>query len=455
MSDDLRFTEDQEPINGRFWIPGKHDRKAPGALYLKKGQEALLEISMFQDEGDDPFRSSASPNTSENSVQAAHRSWFADACKVLHGEDDQGQRLTLLNCHSSRSNSTLAKVGHSYNCQTVIFGRSLPSDDLLFDGIEMRFDHQEEWLGHDRLGQHQIIGDRKTDDERYIKIPISKETTLPLNLPGYAKSSFDLVWGVSSKATKQTFRSWSYLCLQFDSPRTWDQTKEVIQSWRKFFSLAMRTAADLVELRLLRKDHTYFSKEDQLRGLPTWIARSHSPEVEHPKADRRFHCNFSDIRPQFPEIVRSWQRIAEPWSAVLHRFFAVTTPRDLYMNESFLFLAQAIEALHRARTGHQDVPMKQAAKEAYLQSPTELQDHLGPRKAFTDQLHKTRNYWTHHGKPTPDDDPEVLDDVPLIVMSDKLRFIVEAAIMKEIGIPDNCISNVWSPRWQGHFVDFK
>jgi hypothetical protein len=455
MAEDLRLTEDQEPISGRFWLPASEDRKASGVLYLKKGQEALLEVSMFQDEGEDPFRSPALSDPSENSVQTAHRLWFAGAFKVLHGEDDQGRRLTLLNCHSSHSNSTLAKIGHSYSCQTVIFGRSLPPDDLLFDGIDLRFDHQEQWIAQNRLGHHQIIGDKKTDDERYIKIPILKETSIPLDLRGYTKSSFDLLWGVSSKSTEQTFRSWSYLCLHFESPRSLSQTAEVVQSWRKFFSLAMRTTVDLVELHLLRKDHTYIFNEDQLRELPVWISRSHSSDVEDPKSDRNFHYNFSDIHSHFPAIVERWEQLAEPWSAVLHRFFAVTTPRDLYMNESFLFLAQAIEALHRSRTGNQDVPMKQAAKEAYLQSPTELRDYLGPRKAFTDQLHKTRNYWTHHGKPTPDDDPEVLDDIPLILMTDKLRFIVEAAIMKEIGIPDSCISNVWSPRWQGHFVDFK
>jgi len=37
----------------------------------------------------------------------------------------------------------------------------------------------------------------------------------------------------------------------------------------------------------------------------------------------------------------------------------------------------------------------------------------------------------------------------------KLRWIIESAIMLEIGIPDNIISKIWSDKWRGQWVTYE
>jgi len=95
-----------------------------------------------------------------------------------------------------------------------------------------------------------------------------------------------------------------------------------------------------------------------------------------------------------------------------------------------------------------------AAKEAYLNSPADLQEILGARGKFIRLFRKTRNYWTHYGEPSPESDPEVLDDHALYEFSEKLRWIVESAILRELGVPDHCVSRVWSQQWKSRTVTF-
>jgi hypothetical protein len=147
--------------------------------------------------------------------------------------------------------------------------------------------------------------------------------------------------------------------------------------------------------------------------------------------------------------------MTESWAAVLHRFVAISSQRELWVNEQFLFLAQAIESLHRARIGSTaSITFLNAARQAWEESPVELQKLLGERDVFSSTLRKSRNYWTHYGKPGPGDDPEVLDGDALIIFSEKLRWIVEAAILREIGIPEANVARVWSERWCLRFVNF-
>ena len=98
--------------------------------------------------------------------------------------------------------------------------------------------------------------------------------------------------------------------------------------------------------------------------------------------------------------------------------------------------------------------MRQAAKEAYLKSPEALRQLLGKRGVFVNQLAESRNYWTHYGHPGPSENPEILDGDELIDLNEKLRRVIEAAILGELGIPDSCIARVWSPKWDSHVISF-
>ena len=194
-----------------------------------------------------------------------------------------------------------------------------------------------------------------------------------------------------------------------------------------------------------------------MEPIPVWIARPHAPKILHEKRTKHdFHFDFTAIEDDFSTIVSQWKNIQQPWAAVLHRFFAVAGPRDLWVNEEFLFLAQAVESLHRARSGQTtQVDVGKAAKEAYLNAPSGLQDLLGNRGSFGKTFRKSRNYWTHYGEPSPETDEQVLSGGDLMDFNEKLRWIVEAAILEEIGVPDSNVARVWSDQWKMRTIKYQ
>ncbi len=446
-----------------FWVPGCEEEKVSGVLQLKAGQVPLLETAKFTYGGlRNMFPSIPKPDpdaTAELRGEQVIKAMFAPARRVLHGHDEHGRFLTLIDCHSAHSQSTLAMVGHSYSCRAAISGAALSADDLKFDGLRLRFDHQDEWLNRYAFGRFAETRDDQHVWKRITKItiPFSDQLSIPLNLDGYAKSEFYLGWTMSPGVSDFHLDSRSYLDFEFTQHRSWDDVLEEIHRWRWFFSLATRTTADLVQVSVFRNEIRVPIGAERMEEMPVWLPRAHAEKVLYPKRlNREFHFTFDDVENTFAEVVRKWESIQKPWAAVLHRFFAIAESRGLWMNEEFLFLAQAIESLHRARTAtSSDVSMAQAAKEAYLQSPAELQNLLGRRGTFVNQVHKSRNYWTHYGTPGHGDDPDILDDGPLIELNEKLRWVVEAAILKEIGIPDQCVARVWSRQWKLQSVQFQ
>lgn len=87
---------------------------------------------------------------------------------------------------------------------------------------------------------------------------------------------------------------------------------------------------------------------------------------------------------------------------------------------------------------------------AWRKSPAALQTLLGDRERFVKQLHQSRNFWTHYGKRGPD----VLEGRDLVNLNEKLRWVIEAAVLFEIGIPEQNVAEVWGDRWRQHWVDF-
>ena len=462
MSIDL--TETQNKIQGIFWLPEHEDQKFSGVLRRKAGQSARLDTASFNYAGlANLFPSRPEPKEGEALSlmgDEVHKAMFPQSHKLIHGHDEHGNPITLYKCHAGSSRSTMAMASNSYSCSAAIFGVHLKSDDLKCDGIRIHLDHLDSWVGRRAFQRYQESYETENGDRKLSKliIPIARSLSIPLDLPSYSRSEFFCAWRLQDKEMELRLTSRVYLDLYFDAPREWSDVLDELHRWRWLLSLATRSSVDIREFAIFRSDVRYPIGEESMEACGVWTKRDHAPKAPKSKlASHAFYFSFSDIETLFPEIIRKWNNIQKPWAAVLHRFFAVSNRRGLWINEIFLFLAQAVESLHRARSGDTDSKgvIERAAKNAYQNSPEELRQLLGDRGLFVRQFRKTRNYWSHYGEPTPQSDPEVLSDLELLDFTDKLRWIVEYAILREIGIPELCASKVWSPQWRGKIVTFE
>ena len=220
------------------------------------------------------------------------------------------------------------------------------------------------------------------DDERKLSkliIPISRSLAIPLALPGYSVSEFFCAWSLKDGETELSLTSRVYLDLYFDAPREWSQVLHEVHRWQWFLSLATRRPVDVREFALYRSDVRHASGKESMKPCQVWMKRDHSRKAPETRSfGYDFHFTFSDVEKVFPEMIKKWNQMHKPWAAVLHRFFAISHRRGLWLNEEFLFLAQAVESMHRARSGDTDGKgiVDRAAKAAYLNLPAELQELL-------------------------------------------------------------------------------
>ncbi len=354
----------------------------------------------------------------------------------------------------------MAMASHSYSCEAAIFGIHMQKEDLNCHGIRLHLDHLDTWTGQRAFHHDYEYREMKDGKKRLSKfiIPISDNLAIPLMLFGYSYSRFFCAWKLNPRHSEFRLKSRVYLDLYFEQPRDWSETLNEVHHWKWLLSLATRKPVDVKEFSLYRADERHPIEKEPMNQYDVWIARDHShKKVTSKQQSIEYHFTYSDVEKIFPLLIEKWKKIQQPWASVLHRFFAISHRRGLWLNEEFLFLAQAVESLHRARTGDTDGKgiVDRAAKQAYLNSPTELQQHLGDRGKFIRLFRKTRNYWTHYGEPSPKTDPEVLGDLTLHDFNQKLRWIVETAILRELGVPDICASKVWSPQWRGQLVTFE
>jgi|GEM_PF-6540765 len=463
MARDYQLNKTLDPIRGMFWFPGEEDQTFSGVLHLEASKSALLETSEFHYKGMEALFSGAPKREKGQSLKLQGKEmddamrWPAH--RIIHGHDDHGNPITLINCHSSNSNSTMIHATRRFRCGAAIFGAHMAGDDLSCDGIRLHFDHMNAWVGRSAFGRYGEFREDKDGKKQLkeIRIPVAEQSGIPLNLSNYQSSEFFCAWHMTSgEINNFKLENRVFLDLCFKEAISWSDALAEAHKWQWFFSLATRTTVDIEHFSLYRNDTRHPVGKNTMEPIPVWIARRHAPEILHKKRTQYdFYFDYDAIENDFSNIIARWHSIQKPWAAVLHRFFAVTSPRDLWVNEQFLFLAQAIESLHRARSGQTNqVDVGKAAKEAYLNAPNDLQTLLGKRGLFVETFRKSRNYWTHYGEPSPETDDRVLSNGDLMNFNEKLRWIVEAAILKEIGLPDTNIANVWGEQWKMRTIKY-
>lgn len=463
MSRNPLLTHDQPPITGMFWLPGDEDNSFPGTLHLKAGKKAKLVTNRFNYGGLlNMFPGAKRPAKGETlklEGEAFNKAQRLPFHPVLHGHDEHGHDITLIRASSGSSRSTLAMSSFNFSCQGVVFGSCFDPKATKFAGVRLRVDHLDEWVGRCAFQHH---GETYTDHEgkkrlSQITIPVARDLAIPLGLPGYRSSRFFCAWAMSYGAQKFELNGEVFFDLLFEESLGWNEVLERVHRWEWFFSLATRDTLDLSCLELYPEGKESSAGEFPNESFSVWLQRRNSATPLHPKrTDHDFHFTFSDVESDFPSVIARWQHLQTTWEAVLHRFFATTAPRDLWMNEEFLFLAQAVESMHRGRNGgsKQNTDLNQAAKSAWEGAPAELQRFLGPKKDFINQFRKTRNYWTHYGEPSPRTDTDVLEGTDLIYFNEKLRFVVEAGLLADLGVPNRCVAKVWGLQWRIQLIDF-
>lgn len=427
---DINLHKDHPSIEGNWWNPLEPQIRWHGTLILKAGETAKVRVVQY---GESFLQSKA----------------VTEPVMVIHGMSKDGKAITLSRCFCLSSSRTFGSEELTFDVQEVIFGAHLLADDLVFSEIQAEFDYLNEWVTYCRFQE------REMDDERgqkEIRLRLNQDHEFPFTAPGYAKAQFYVGYHSSSQAFKFSIESRSNLNITYSENRTLSEIIKDLREWKWFLTLATRNETNIRRLTVFHDNHSIDLGKDIVKfSLDVWIS---SPQKESQvKTLREDDMNFAlpDIRANLSEIVSKWKEMQILWAPTLHRFFASIHRKGLQLPEEFLFQAQALEALYWTRSKNNKVTSREAFIDAWERAPDALKAKLGTKEEFVSLVSINRNYLTHY---RPDDEDKIAGFSELFDLSQKLKFILEVAILKEMGIPDNLVDKVFGVGRWGRLVNY-
>ena len=157
--------------------------------------------------------------------------------------------------------------------------------------------------------------------------------------------------------------------------------------------------------------------------------------------DQRYISDFlvllRDVEDGWPKIMSTWIGYYRKMYDVLNLYFAVVFGEGLLEQHKFLFLAQALEGYHRAKTGSKD---KRTSLAQRLRKITEsvkdfVSSFVADLPTFCATVKDARNYLTHPGGGEKKE-----FDFP--VLWRQVRTTLEICFLRDIGTQEEIISRV-------------
>jgi hypothetical protein len=423
----MNLQRDQEPIDGNWWDPARPEDKWHGTLKLTAGKPAELRVL---DYGRSLLQSSfGSPG---------------EVATLLHGTSSAGKPITLYNSFCQEHRMTEISEERRFQVEQSIFGRHLREEDLVFDEVHVEFDYLNDWVAYRRYEEKEV---EEQEGRKEIRIRLNPDHKFPFEAPGYSAAQFYLGYRSQSSLFQFSIENLSNLQITFSERLPLRDIFRDLTQWRWFLNLATGRDVHLKRLTLFRSDLKLAVGEDSFaEPLEIWASSRGKREDKNLLHPSEMIFSLPDIRPSLSEIITNWKTMQKSWAVVLHRYFATIHREELRLEEQFLFRTQAIEALSRVQSEGKDLSVREAYSHAWDQAPHELREKLGQKEAFVRSVGANRNFLVHY---RPQDEDQVAEFPQLFELSQKLKFILEVAVLRELRVPPSVLERALNgSRWQ-------
>jgi len=468
--------ENEQIYNGKWWLPENPDRKVSGRLTVSKEYGLHFEL-------DEPFDG---PN-----LAAFYR------FPIILGVDVANRKLiTLENCMlliSTFNPPVSEKSGEYYNfynwrgsVTNAYIGVLLPTtDQLVFSKADINLSSLQDWLGISP--DIQIVRSSRKNKKPYFYKALFNYPEIAIK---FNSGKISVVPGLKNLSEYHAFGANAMLRLELTENINLETLlKTYIRPLQDFLSLATGKPNEIVELSLYSKFNPLNDLTHPSLQVPTisvltgnnLIRQGVPTQQNSARYDELF--NASDISGSIGSVLSNWLEFYNKYENICNLYFNVVYSPDLYLENKFLNLAQALESFHRLRFGNQlnpecgapsDIPteeeyqafVKKVLKECpknekdwwrnklqFINEPSlrwrlkslikdseqVMKPLLGDlqSKDFVDKVVNTRNYLTHYSQESYYKSAKGYE---LEVYTSILQILMQSCFLKEIGISPQIIS---------------
>ncbi len=426
--------------SGMWWLPTQQEHKVPGIARFADDDRINLALNGLLE----PEQGSGLPDLPLKKYP------------LILGLTDEGLAITLFDCFDT--NLTISLGGDSKQqclAHVAYLGAHLTvPQEMRFNKIDACYSYLPQWAG-----VFPFRGFQKPFDEIRAfttKGVISVHPTRPLGIEWIAETEL-------AEAVCVTIESQEALSLE-------EWNVQFIFPLQNLLSLATQRPNFLVSLQAYIKQNVVTQSDTDLSEIPVQIVY---PPAFVPFAPSRtvfpgtILFSLQEIADDFSNMMDSWLNVADELNSVCSLFFGVQYTK-LYLDQRFLFIAQAAEVYQSRRTERLYLPENEfqdliqiilagcpeahrdwlEEKIHYSNRPTfrrhlkDLADKVADimlplirergynKSTFTNIVYNTRNYLTHH---TRELNPEAAQGDELFFITQYLSITVQACLFYELG----------------------
>lgn len=320
-----------EAIQGYWWLPSAPDNMLSGTLLIREdGPTELTVLGSW--------------------THPMPIGTIAPRVPVVFGVSAKGEQITLSECLVRSSTFNAPGIPTAIICPYIVFRRAHIINHRLaeFYSASVEFGGIIEWLGVTGLSivrPHERNGlTLNYELPRDITIDLNDNLTLVLSFWWSGPLSSQTVLAAQ---IEQGVR----LKVMSAGGAGYHDLYATLNRLANFFTLAFNYPVSFREMIVESREFLIDTPE----GAVSEAIVSTPGSYEEPTATRALHAHdmlfrYRDVEPEFDTMIRAWYQSYETLEPALNMYFALERRSSVYMEQRFLGLVQALEALHRRTT---------------------------------------------------------------------------------------------------------
>ncbi len=371
--------------------------------------------------------------------------------QTIYGIDKDNRPISLFGCTVANMTASAGQRLIEVVSMVAVKGVHVPSwDEVVGDNLSARFSLLDNWIEFSYL--EFAAGPPNT-------ITLLEQKPWEFNLPDGTKLLISPTRSITRDPGGTSISEGHRVDFKFAQPFSIkDAAHKYVESFKRFLSFATGRSVFIDTLAIKR----HMDREVELL-----LPNRGTSEADRAARSSSFRAPFRELLPKFQETINSWYAVEDWLGDVLNLYFAATNG-SLYLHQEFLFLAQALEVYHRLSPNYGNAVQSKAEfrarKKAIIEAITNEKDWLNEKlahanektlaqrlaeifasheaeasllipdlEAFGADVRFTRNHYTHYGT-EEDQMHKVAQGVELIVLTNRMKTLLEICICQELGI---------------------
>ena len=352
---------DNKEYTGIWWLPEEPDKKISGILIIHQYERAHLELQGSVGDIPECFN-----------VEGINRD-------IILGITKDGKDITLYKCYQKSFNFGGGFITSSFLVNAVFIGHHFEKkEDIVFNSISLKYSHINNWYG--KSGFKTNLNEFNKNGE--LKISYKNPQKIKIVLDYF---SISIVCNLNINANipikELNLKQVTLIKIEQKYPIHIDQfIKYKILNIESFlqFGVGATSFIDSAEgnnsIKSLNNIEIYYPVKkgaENIEVLPNKMV-----------------FIYDDISDDFDEILKNWFKKSDVLKPVFDLYFSVFDDQNMYTEQKFLSLSQALEAYHRRIFGGKYLPDHEyeGIKEILIAAIPEQQVKMDFRTSLTNRI---------------------------------------------------------------------